>query len=599
MPFVHKSYGIAVGVLWTALLLADQFHPAIPPTNPLQIESVLVDGQSVGLSDGGELRLKPFPKSVTIAFGPASNSNWSPIRLRYKLKGYETNWRRGGSSEMSLTIRFYNESRELISQKIFKVVNDSPNWTGSLATSPLTHHRETFVVPRRASRCTAVISSAGPPDAVGIFVVDDFVLSRISSNSMPQVLLRTPFGGAARTESAPQDALQDWMQDGLRPDMAKIVMLGQAPQTKALAILDDDPLSHAEWRNPLEKAPLVDPGDTLVVEWNELHSVAVANTRTASYQNLPPGNYQFLVREETVLGVPTGVEAEVALFVPPPLWQRSWFLGLAGVAAITISSLGVRYIGSRKMRRSMLRLQQQQALVRERLRIAQDIHDDLGHRVTQISLVSAMAQANSSFPAAAQAEFDRISRMSRELVSALYDTVWAVDPENDNLDAVATFLCQKINELCSQSELKCRLHVVDLPQEILIPSQARHNLSMAVKEAVHNIIKHAQASLVTVHVDFARTTLTISLHDDGCGFDSSAAPAGHGLVNMKRRLEDIGGKCHVESQLGAGTTVRVEFPVQQPDKDLKTAPRPCPPVSQSASQPQDNPIIYEELGRSR
>ena len=150
------------------------------------------------------------------------------------------------------------------------------------------------------------------------------------------------------------------------------------------------------------------------------------------------------------------------------------------------------------MRREMVRLKQQRALEQERLRIAHDIHDDLGARVTQISLLSAMAQDNPAFPEKARADFDKISKMSRELVSALYETVWAVNPENDNLDALGNYLCQMVKQLCERTPLRCRFHVLDLPHEVQVSSQTRHNISMAVKEAVHNIIKHAKASEVTI-----------------------------------------------------------------------------------------------------
>src|SRR5260370_4440416 len=102
---------------------------------------------------------------------------------------------------------------------------------------------------------------------------------------------------------------------------------------------------------------------------------------------------------------------------------------------VAASLLSGRYITWRRMRREMLRLNHQRMLEQERLRIAQDIHDDLGARVTQISLASAMAHSNSAFPDAARAAFDSTSQMSRDLVSALYETVWAFNPEKDNLDA--------------------------------------------------------------------------------------------------------------------------------------------------------------------
>ena len=201
----------------------------------------------------------------------------------------------------------------------------------------------------------------------------------------------------------------------------------------------------------------------------------------------------------------------------------------------------------------------------ERLRIAHDIHDDLGARVTQISLFSAMAQSNQAFPDKARENFDQISQMSRELVSALYETVWAVNPENDNLDALGNFLCQMVNKLCDQRQLRCRLHVEELPSHIQISSATRHNITMAVKEAVHNVIKHAKASEVNVHIVLTGRVLTIVVQDDGCGFQTGDESVGNGLANMKRRLGNIGGNCEIESRPGQGTKVNLRLALKPSD----------------------------------
>jgi signal transduction histidine kinase len=170
-----------------------------------------------------------------------------------------------------------------------------------------------------------------------------------------------------------------------------------------------------------------------------------------------------------------------------------------------------------------------------------------------------MSQENPTFPEKARADFDRISRMSRELVAALYETVWAVSPENDNLDALGNYLCQMVNQLCEQSRFRCRFDMLDLPREIQVSSQIRHNIIMAVKEAVHNVIKHARASEVTLHIGFSENEIVLLVQDDGCGFDPAKSSAGHGLSNMKRRLQDVGGSCVIKSQLGKGTIVHIRL----------------------------------------
>jgi signal transduction histidine kinase len=142
-----------------------------------------------------------------------------------------------------------------------------------------------------------------------------------------------------------------------------------------------------------------------------------------------------------------------------------------------------------------------------------------------------------------------------------------VNPENDNLEAIGNYLRQRINNQCTQAQLRCRLHISQLPRNIEISSRIRHNISMAAREAMHNVIKHAKASQVTVHISFAEMLLTVSIQDDGCGFDVSTITAGNGLVNMRRRLEDIGGSCLIESSPKTGTTVQFRFLVRPSEKD--------------------------------
>jgi signal transduction histidine kinase len=480
------------------------------------------------------------------------------------LEGYETAWHEA-ASEMDFNVRFYNGAGDQISQNIYRVSGDSTGWTGSLRTSSLTHRRETLVVPPQATRLLIVISSAGPPDSVGIYVVANLVVSKSSGKQGNVVLLQSPFD-TDRGDHTNDDLPADWIHDGTRPSMAKIVKFGQDPQIKAFAILDTDQASHGEWHNIVETAPAVTPGDSLVVEWNEMYSIGSGSFRQATYAGLPANHYTFRVRGLDVMGAWTGDEASVNIFVPEPFWKTPWFWSVA-VIVLTAMIMGIsRYFVWHRMRREMVRLKQQRVLEQERLRIAHDIHDDLGARVTQISLLSAMAQENPAFPEKARADFDKVTKMSRDLVSALYETVWAVNPENDNLEALGNYVCQMVKQLCEQTPLRCRFHVMDLP-EVQVSSQTRHNISMAVKEAVHNIIKHAKASEVTIRMAFTDGFLDVSVHDDGSGFHPAESVSGNGLSNMKQRLQNIGGSCVVESKPGDGTIVRLRLRIRTPVSD--------------------------------
>ena len=528
--------------------------------NTLEIQSITVNGKLQPFQGRENINLGPFPENVIFGFGAGTNGGKPPLRLHCMLEGYENTWH-DATVAMALNVRFYNSSGDQISRNIYSVSGDSTGWTGSLKSSSLTHRRETLIVPPQAARVVIVISSAGPPDTVGIYVVANLVVSTSSGKLGNVVVLQSPFENA-QDDRATDDPPAGWVRDGGVPSMAKIVKFGQDPQTRAFAILDEDQTSHGEWHNIVETAPAVTPGDSLVVEWNEMYSMGSGILHEARYDGLPAGRYKFRVRGADVMGRLTGVETAIGVFVPEPFWKTPWFWSVA-VVAITTMTIGIsRYFVWHRMRREMVRLKQQRALEQERLRIAHDIHDDLGARVTQISLLTAMAQDNPSFPDKARADFGKVSRMARELVSALYETVWAVNPENDNLEALGNYLCQMVKQLCERTPLRCRFHVQDLPHGIQVSSQTRHNISMAVKEAVHNIIKHARASEVTIRMAFTGGLLDISVHDDGSGFQPSDNGLGNGLSNMNQRLQNVGGTCIVESGSGHGTTVRMRLEIR-------------------------------------
>ena len=552
------------GAAWLGLTLAlpiSFLARAEDITNTLEVQTVRVAGKQLPFRDRESISLGSTPQAIVLHFGAATNTK-PPLRMRYMLEGFENIWHEP-TSEMSLNVRFYNGSGDQISQNIYHVSGESTGWTGSLRTSSLTHRRETLVVPPQATRLLVVISSAGPPDTVGIYVVANLIVSKSDGKTGNVVLLQSPFD-SDHGEHPNDDPPVGWIHDGTRPSMAKVVKFGQDPQTGAFAIVDTDQASHGEWHNLLETAPAVTPGDSLVVEWNEMYSMGSGNSHDAYYAALPANHYKFRVRGLDVMGAWSGEEASFNVFVPEPYWKTPWFWVGALFAVVALITGASRYFVWQRMRREMARLKQQRALEQERLRIAHDIHDDLGARVTQISLLSAMAQENPTFPEKARADFDKVSKMSRELVSALYETVWAVNPENDNLEALGNYICQMVKQLCEQTPLRCRFHVLDLPHEVQVSSQTRHNISMAVKEAVHNIIKHAKASEVTVRMVFAEGSLDISVHDDGAGFQPVEGVSGHGLSNMKQRLQNIGGKCTVESKPGGGTTVRLGLRISAP-----------------------------------
>jgi signal transduction histidine kinase len=230
----------------------------------------------------------------------------------------------------------------------------------------------------------------------------------------------------------------------------------------------------------------------------------------------------------------------------------------------------------RKLQRKLERVERQQAIERERSRIARDIHDELGASLTRITLLSQSARGELDHSAAAT-ELDRIYDTARDVTRAMDEIVWAVNPQHDTLDSLATYLGKFAQDFLAAAHIRCRLEMpIQLPAWPLT-AEVRHNLFLAFKEAVNNAVKHAGTTEVRVIVQLAPDRFTLRVEDEGCGFATNGAEGeslptsgrsanGNGLKNMRRRLDEIGGRCEIRSTPGTGTTVIFEVAVGITDK---------------------------------
>jgi signal transduction histidine kinase len=523
--------------------------------------SLTVDGKAVTYSSNQPVRLSPFPGSVDFNYGSIQHRGKQasePMRVRYKLEGMDAEWQEmtGASGLMRLSVGFLDQNGNEVKHVDYEARGQSAGWDGRFETSPLHHRREQVVVPLDASSIWVVITSAGAPGVLGAFFVGNLTVKAFdATNGLSRELLSMKFNPSSQSPVG-------WRRDGLRLNMAKVVQAGQEKMNWGLTIVDDDPNGHAQWNSLKPQGPKVTPLELLVLEWDEMFSIGMATPATASYKNLEPGFYRFSLDQLSIMGVPTGEEASIGFEVLTPYWRTPWFW-----VSITLLSAGIlfggwRYREARQLQLENARLAQQRVLETERFRIARDIHDDVGARVTQISLLSSASEKKPGLSPEIREDFAAVSEMSRSLVGALYETVWAISPENDHLDSVGTYICQMANQMCRQVGLKCRLQVPDLPHEVPVTSSIRHNLVMTVKEAIHNAIKHAEATEVQIKIQFENGLLAIDVRDNGKGFDTSTHRKGNGLLNMERRMTASGGRWAQSSHPGEGTCVRLELKLQ-------------------------------------
>jgi ligand-binding sensor domain-containing protein/signal transduction histidine kinase len=292
--------------------------------------------------------------------------------------------------------------------------------------------------------------------------------------------------------------------------------------------------------------------------------VEAGTRRSAYYQQLRPGRYEFQVLAANADNQWTLTPAAVILDLRPYYWETLWFAVMVGLLILGAAAGGVRLAERRRFRRRLASLETRNAVERERLRISRDMHDNVGSMLTQVSQMSDLAQSAEDHETLRQ-RLGRIGDQARVAVQALDEVVWTTNPQNDNLANFAHYVSRYADDFFEAAGLRCWQEIPpDLPAWPL-PADARHNLFLAVKEAFNNIVKHAHATEVWLRLRWSRDHLTIEIEDNGRGFDPAAlqADAGNGLRNLAARLAQEQGRAEITSQPGHGTRVRLVLPIAE------------------------------------
>lgn len=294
--------------------------------------------------------------------------------------------------------------------------------------------------------------------------------------------------------------------------------------------------------------------------------------RSVTYSFVRPGEYRFRIAACNNDGIWNNDGAGVLLRVQPFFYQTWWFYGALGFAGIGAVAAVVRRVVVRDMRLKLERLERQRAVERDRARIAKDIHDDLGAGLTHITLLTELARRS---PAAeTPTHLTHITDTARELTRAMDETVWAINPGNDSLEGLMTYATKFAQEYLNVAGIRCRL---DLPAQLppcMLEAEARHNLYLAIKEALNNVVKHAHATEVWIRVAVRKGECSVVIEDNGRGLGDPAGrtetpsadriSSGHGLGNLEKRLAACGGRCAVTSEQGRGT--RIELTLRLPGR---------------------------------
>jgi signal transduction histidine kinase/ligand-binding sensor domain-containing protein len=372
-----------------------------------------------------------------------------------------------------------------------------------------------------------------------------------------------------------EEVLIDGEPQSLGPDRTMRVRSGARNYEFHYTLPDLDSPERARFRYQLRGA---DPG------W-----VEADRRRVAYYGKLAPGTYEFRVMASGANGSWQEAPSKLRLAVLPRLWERRGVQAAILFVLLGAMALGTWWFARIRLDRRLASLQRQQEIERERSRIARDMHDEVGVRLTQISLLSALASKSTDDVVEVRTQTNKVAELSRNLVRKLDEIVWAVRPQNDNLESLVDYLAESLQDLCNDSPLRLWFSGPSAVPAVEVSANVRHHVLLACSEAVNNAIKHSGATEIRVGVCFERTRLRIEIADNGHGFDVLQAETElSGLLHLRQRLTELGGSCEIQSARGKGTRIVLALSL---DAKAARAAEPRPAGGSAADDQDVNPPV--------
>ncbi len=281
-----------------------------------------------------------------------------------------------------------------------------------------------------------------------------------------------------------------------------------------------------------------------------------------TYRNLPPGEYQLWVKcwdSNKNEGAPICL---IKILIKPPFWKTWWFLILLSLTVITITVMIVRKIQEIRFGNKLRELEYQNAINKERLRISKDMHDEIGASLTRISILSELGKKHIQEPPKAVQIVQQINEIAGSVVDEMSEIIWAINPKNDNLPSFASYFRHYASTYLESAEITGKFNFADLLPTVKMTAELRRNIFLTCKEALHNLVKHSSADMVSVSLDYTGGELRIEIRDNGKGFDiHSLSESGNGLINMQKRIDESGGKFTLKSTPGEGTGIHFSIPL--------------------------------------
>ena len=279
------------------------------------------------------------------------------------------------------------------------------------------------------------------------------------------------------------------------------------------------------------------------------------------YTNIEPGDYIFEVQAANSDGIWNEDNTDTLVMkVLPPFKKTIWFKLLMCALIASVVTIVVVVIQREKRKKEKMQFEKNMALEKQRLRIARDMHDDLGSRLSAISLKTAMLETKFE-NIRWKKEMEKLTEDAQEISVSIRETIWAVDARNDSLGKLIHYLISYTDEFFENLKIEFIFNIYEnLPEEQMVSGHIRRMVFLAYKEILNNIIKHAKAKKVMIDMKMEKDHFILTISDNGVGFDliDKEKGRGNGLDNMRYRMEKIGGTCRF-LPTKKGTTIQLNF----------------------------------------
>jgi nitrate/nitrite-specific signal transduction histidine kinase len=271
--------------------------------------------------------------------------------------------------------------------------------------------------------------------------------------------------------------------------------------------------------------------------------VQCGTRRYASYTHLDPGTYIFAVRGSNNDGKWNEAGTSITVRIRPPYWQTWWYRSFVAVLIIVVLVLVHNYRVARLLE-----------IERLRVRISTDLHDEIGSNLSAIALQSDLVRSGVSVGDKGNDRLKEISRSARQMANDLRDIVWTINPGLDGLNDIVDRM--KIIASTMLGGISYTFQGQNGTSTDRLEMEFRRNIVLMYKEVLHNIVKHARATQVRIQINEDLGSFSITIEDNGVGFDTTIPSSGYGLGNLKSRASSIGATLEIVSAPEKGTRVK-------------------------------------------